>query len=143
MNRPLKIIFPAKLDFPQMVEDIFEVIAANATDDKRTANHIRLALSEVFNNAYLYGENDIPGAEIIVEICFNDESFKASVINNGQGLVDKQIKNKKLPPGDAESGRGLVLIKQICDKVDCRTVRGNKFKLSFEIKLDQKQKVEK
>ena len=141
MNHKLKVVFPAKWEALEIADDIFNAIANSATSDCRKAYHIRTVLSEAFSNAYLYGDNDSQNAAIVFDICFNPETFIASIINCGNGFADTDIKWNEFPCSDEESGRGLKIIKQLCDKVEFKKIDNNKFRVFIEIKVNDNKKI--
>ena len=141
MSDRLKIIFPTAWETLKLANDIFHVIAMNASADNHTSHRIWVVLSEIFNNAYQYGENNVPNASIIFEMCFNKDKFVASIINEGTGFTDKNIKWNEFPSGDMESGRGLKIIKRLCEKVEFKNINGNKFGVFVEIKTGENKNV--
>ncbi len=143
MNESLKIIFPVSINSVKVADDIFKVLANNATDDERICYKIRIVLSEAFNNAYLYGDKSNRGAVIEVRACFTENGFIATIINDGRGFADNEIKWDQFPSAERESGRGLKLIKELCDKVEFRPIGDNKFEVRVEFntkKINEKIK---
>jgi len=143
LKESLKLIFPAKWESLQIAEDLFSTISKNITTDSRTAYHVRTVLSEGFSNAYLYGNSNLPEAIIIVEMCFNSKTFTANIINDGRGFADNNIKWNEFPSGDDESGRGLKIIKQLCDKLEYKRIGDNRFGIFVEIKLQKEEEKQK
>ena len=142
MNRPLRIIFPVSMDSVKVADDIFEVLANNATRDARLCYNIRTVLSEAFNNAFLYSEKGNLDAVIEVRTCFNKNDFFASIINEGRGFADNEIKWDKFPSIEEESGRGLKIIKKLCDKLEFRRTENNKFEIYVAFNTNtSKQKI--
>ncbi|MCD6163498.1 MAG: ATP-binding protein [candidate division Zixibacteria bacterium] len=137
MTCPLKIYFPARWEYLKIAEDIFSVIANNVTSDRQKAYNIMTVLSEAYNNAYLYGNKDSLDAQIVFETCFKNNKFTASIINEGTGFDDKNISWNEYPSADVESGRGLKIIKQLCDKVEFRKISNNIFEVFVEIEIDE------
>jgi len=142
MNQPFKIIFPVSFDSVKIADDIFEVLANNASRDERICYNIRIVLSEAFNNAFLYGEKSNPDAVIEVRACFTENDFLASIINTGGGFADTEIKWDEFPSTEEESGRGLKLIKKLCDKVEFRWADNNNFEVHVKFNTNiSKQKI--
>lgn len=141
MTCPLKIFFPAKWESLQIAEDIFKIIAHNTTSDPQKIFSIRTVLSESFNNAYLYSDKNSEDAFISIETCFKNNKFTASIMNEGAGFADNDINWNKYPSSDAESGRGLRIIKQLCDKVEFRKIGNNNFEVFVEIEIGESKKV--
>jgi anti-sigma regulatory factor (Ser/Thr protein kinase) len=129
----IKIIFPISMVSVRLADDIFDAIARNVTVDTKLAFNIRLVLSEVFSNAFLYGEKQSAGAVIEFRGCFNNHKFVASIINEGTGFSDNAIEWNKFPKAMEESGRGLKIIRQLCDKLEFRKHNENKFETYVEI----------
>jgi len=132
MKEFIRIIFPVSLDSVRVADDIFEVLANNATRDKQLRYNIRTVLSEVFSNAFLYGDKNNCDVEIEVRTCFTENGFMASIINDGAGFADNKIKWDEFPATEQESGRGLKLIKRLCDRVEFKRADNNKFEVQVE-----------
>ena len=129
----IRIVFPISMVSVRLADDIFDAIARNVTGDAKTVFNIRLVLSEVFSNAFLYGEKQSANAVIEFKGCFNEHIFVASIINEGEGFTDNAIEWNKFPAAMEESGRGLKIIRQLCDKLEFRKHSDNKFETYLEI----------
>ena len=141
MTDDLKIIFPVSMQAVKMADDIFEAVAKNASTESHTIFAIRTVLSEVFSNAFLYGDKQNEDAIIEFKVCFRDNKFIASIINEGKGFVDKGIRWDQFPPAIQESGRGLHLINKLSHKVEFRNLENNRFEVYIEILTGTKDKV--
>ena len=143
MNDFVKIIFPVSMISVRLADDIFTAIAGNITSDGRTAYKIRTVLSEIFSNAFLYCEKESYAKFIVFEGCFTDDKFIASIINEGSGFVDKSISWDDFSSSMDESGRGLKLIRKLCDKVEFNHHDDNRFEVYVEIPLTIGEKANK
>lgn len=141
MKESIRIIFPVSMQAVKMADDIFEAVAQNASDDGHIISAIRTVLSEAFSNAFLYGDKRSDDAVIEFKVCFSDNKFIASIINEGQGFADKNIKWDEFPPVMDESGRGIQLIRKLSDKAEFRCLADHKFEVYIEIFTGTKDKV--
>ena len=125
----------------KMADDVFEAVARNASRESRIVYAIRTVLSEAFSNAFLYGDKQNEDAVIEFGVCFKDNKFVASIINEGKGFTDNNINWEEFPSVAQESGRGLQLIKKFSDKVEFRKLDGGRFEVYVEIFTESKDKV--
>jgi serine/threonine-protein kinase RsbW len=137
----LKIIFFATWQNLQLASDILCAVARRVTIDEQKVYHIEIVLSEAFENAFLHGNRDLHEKEIVFEMCFNQNKFVASVINKGEGFADKDIEWNEFPSCEEESGRGLKIIKRLCDKVEFKKIGPDKFGIFMEMSLSDKKTV--
>ncbi len=118
-----------------VAEEIFTALARAATSDIQKQYHIRTVLSEIYGNAYLYSNRMRPNSSIDIEVCFTPDRFIASIINEGRGPAD--INNRKIEAISlyAESGRGLAIVRKLCDNVYFKKMSESKFGVFIEIEL--------
>lgn len=135
MGDTVRLIFPATAEALNIAEDIFEVVARNVTPDLRKAYCIRTALSEAYSNAFLYGRNAGEDAEIEFGMCFKGDKFSATIINDGPGFAEYQIKSESFEAVMEESGRGLQIMKRFCDKLTFKRDDNDKFEVHMEFDL--------
>jgi anti-sigma regulatory factor (Ser/Thr protein kinase) len=135
MNDKIKITFVDTSFNLSVAEEIFTALARSATTDIQKQFHIRTVLSEIYGNAYLYGDKARPNGVIEFEACFSPDRFFASVVNEGKGLTD--ISNRKVESISpyAESGRGLAIVRKLCDNVYFKKMSETKFGVFIEIEL--------
>ncbi len=142
MTNKVRVIFPVTISSVSLAEEIFETVTRNLIKDDKTSYRIRTALSEAFNNAFLYCDKDSGNALVEFNFCFNNNKFVASIINDGSGFADKTIKWNDFPSETAESGRGLRIIKKLSDKVEFNKHENNKFEVYMEFSTRAEQKIE-
>jgi len=94
-------------------------------------------LSELFNNAFLYGDKSNIDAVIEIRTCFKQNRFCVSVINEGNGFADKEENWNEFPSAQNESGRGLRIIKKLSENVKFSSPGDNKFEVYAEFDLDK------
>jgi anti-sigma regulatory factor (Ser/Thr protein kinase) len=118
-----------------VAEEIFSALARSATPDIQKQYHIRTVLSEIYSNAYLYGNQARSNGLIKFEACFSSDRFFASIINDYKGDADiKKRKIENISPY-AESGRGLAIVRKLCDNVYFKKISESKFGVFIEIEL--------
>jgi len=122
-----------------LADDLFKVIANNVASDAKTAFNIRIVLSELFSNAFLYGDKQSGNAMIEFKGCFTKDKFVASIINDGGGFADNTIEWNTFPSLLEESGRGIKIIKKLCDKLEFRKHGNNKFEAYIEISMGTRE----
>lgn len=122
-------------------EEIFSALARAATSDIQKQYHIRTVLSEIYGNAYLYSSRMRPNSSIDIEVCFSPERFTASVINEGRGPADINSRKLEAISPYAESGRGLAIVRKLCDNVYFKKMSESKFGVFIEIELPETKKV--
>jgi serine/threonine-protein kinase RsbW len=95
-------------------------------------NDVELALSEACTNVLAHGD---PAVEYEVRLQLSDERCVLRVIEVGQGLERKLWavpEPAELPDGDAEHGRGLMLMRALMDRVGFRLLPGSGAVVSLE-----------
>lgn len=140
MSQPVRIIFPMSEVSLKIADEMFDIIARAATSNTKKRYHIQIVLSEAFDNAYIHGDKISADACIEFEACFNKNKFSASIINEGKGIADSELKGHDINCVFAESGRGLKIIKKLSDKVEFKKINGNKFGVFIEIDLSPEKK---
>jgi serine/threonine-protein kinase RsbW len=141
MIEPLKMLFPATLESLDLAEDIFRVVAGKVTSAEHLRFRIRMILSEAFSNAYLHGRKAAPGTEIEVSMCFKNDKFFVSIINEGSGFAENDIKWDDFPSAEAESGRGLMIIRRLCDRAEFKRIDNGRFGVFMEINIGKNDSV--
>lgn len=118
-----------------VAEEIFSALARAATSDIQKQYHIRTVLSEIYGNAYLYSNRIRPNSSIDLEVCFTPDRFKASIVNEGRGPTDINNRGIEAISPYAESGRGLAIVRKLCDNVYFKKMSESKFGVFIEIEL--------
>jgi anti-sigma regulatory factor (Ser/Thr protein kinase) len=124
-----------------VAEEIFSALARAATNDIQKQYHIRTVLSEIYGNAYLYGDKSRSNSAIEFEACFTPERFSASIINEGKGPADTNSRKVESISPYAESGRGLAIVRKLCDNVYFKKMSETKFGVFIEIELPTANKI--
>lgn len=82
---------------------------------------IRLGLQEALVNAAKHGNKLDPTKTVMVRYASIEEKYFWIVSDEGEGFAPscgcKLLEKHKLPPENAESGRGLCILNQIFDRV--------------------------
>ncbi|BAZ53557.1 anti-sigma regulatory factor [Nostoc ellipsosporum NOK] len=84
---------------------------------------LRLGLQEALVNAAKHGNNLDPSKTVVVRFSLIDNQYWWVISDQGQGFTpisagDHDEPTDYLPPDEAESGRGLCLLRQIFDQVE-------------------------
>jgi anti-sigma regulatory factor (Ser/Thr protein kinase) len=141
MKDLIYIAFPISPLSLQISEDIFEAVARGVTHNQQKVYHIRIILSELFSNAYLHsGSANLDGI-IEFKACFSQDRFYASIINEGKGFTEAKHSVDEFPSGFAESGRGIKIVRRLCDKVEFKKMADNKFGVFVEVAIPDNKSV--
>ncbi len=104
-------------------EMLADVQARGYSDDVLFA--IRLSMDEALNNAVQHGNCGDPDKTVIVEYTISDDSFKASVTDEGCGFVPDRVPDPTCDENlDRPRGRGVMLMKAYMSEVSFNE-RGN------------------
>jgi anti-sigma regulatory factor (Ser/Thr protein kinase) len=141
MSDKIKITFANTAFNLSVAEEIFSALARSATGDIQKQYHIRTVLSEIYGNAYLYGDKTRPSNVIEFEACFTPDRFSASIINEGRGPADNSNRKVESISPYAESGRGLAIVRKLCDNVYFKKMSETKFGVFIEIELPITNKI--
>ena len=122
------------IDIPSLPENIriVESFIDNARD-KFSLNddiygNIMIAVTESVNNAILHGNAKDKNKNVSLTAIFNSDSLVFTVTDEGNGFDYNDLPDPTAPENlDKPSGRGIFLMKQLCDEVafqeDGRSVR--------------------
>jgi len=141
MNPDFIITFSNSSVALPLAEEIFDAVARWVTADEHKRYQIRSALSELFSNAFLHGEKDSMDNRIEFRACFSENRLFAAIINEGKGITDIDLSNIQFPHPQAESGRGLKIVQNLCEKVEFKMLGGNKFGVFIELDISKENKV--
>ncbi len=97
---------------------------------------LRLGLQEALVNAAKHGNNLDPGKTVIVRFSLIDNQYWWIISDQGRGFSPSSAcdidPEEYLPPDEAESGRGLSILRQIFDQVEWNR-RGTELRLCKQL----------
>lgn len=83
-------------------------------------SEIRLGLQEALVNAAKHGNNLDPSKTIVVKFSVSNGEYSWVISDQGNGFIphcECPLEPEKLPPQEAENGRGVCLLHHIFDQV--------------------------
>lgn len=98
--------------------------------------------SDLFPAALVYGElvsnvvKHAPKGGVRVWLEPHAEKFALCINDEGRGFADRDM--ARLPDTRAESGRGLFIVKAVCEEVSYRQVDGDGFIVRAVLPLDRR-----
>ncbi len=95
---------------------------------------LKLILDEAIINAMEHGNKWDPSKKILIKISLEEKGIQIEIEDEGQGFdYFHKFTEKEIKPTLTERGRGLLLIKQICDIewINC----GNTIKINIPVEL--------
>lgn len=111
-------VYPSSLDsLEKLYADLDGVISRYGLPDE-AVHRLEVAVSEAVTNAIIHAHGEDSSKKIQFSVEVNDESIIAEIIDGGTGLA--ATAGEEFDPAgspDAESGRGLGLIKRLSDEV--------------------------
>lgn len=99
----------------KMFSDL-EVIFRRFQIEGRTANDMKLCISEAFSNALIHGNNLDPSKRVMLTLFVNAKEVRADIEDEGQGASSK-IQSRQKPSIADENGRGVDLIQRYASRV--------------------------
>jgi serine/threonine-protein kinase RsbW len=101
-----------------------------ALDDDIYGN-IMIAVTESVNNAIMHGNKGVSEKNVTLKLAFEDSSISFTVSDEGSGFDYNNLADPTAPENlDKPGGRGIFLMKNLCDEVDFSD-EGREVKLSF------------
>lgn len=100
------------------VRSFLEEVFVNLNLEKTHFNRIFLCLSEAVSNAIIHGNQCVSCKKVSVSISHTNNFLTIEVIDEGVGFNVEMVKDPTLSENlKKESGRGIFLMKNICDDV--------------------------
>jgi serine/threonine-protein kinase RsbW len=143
MSAPLEVTFAAELQAVAGVGERLQALCAAAGVGADEAGEIELAVVEAVNNTIEHAYAFAPGREIQLAAEIHGGWLTARISDSGRsmpaGLLDSVPASMDFDPAAIadlpEGGMGLVLIKQLMDRVDYQTLEGrNTFTLARRLR---------
>ena len=131
-----KFSYPSKIESEtKMLSDLIDILNEHKiTGDLR--NHIKVVVSEAFNNAILHGNKLDENKLTFLRIHINEKNLSADIIDQGRGGLKKVI-NKKQRSLTAEGGRGIDLIMHYANEYNYEEISTGGLKVS--VQFDRKE----
>jgi serine/threonine-protein kinase RsbW len=125
-----EITFPSDVTHLQRaVEEVVETARRMALPGSRAGLNLRVAVGEAVSNAILYGNEEDPRKEVTIRADFDEEAFRVTVADEGEGFDLGAVGDPTLPGNrDRSHGRGIFLIRELMDEVRYNE-RGNEVTL--------------
>lgn len=118
-----------------------DALAGRSLLERYLSDHTREG-SDLFPASLVYGElvsnviKHAPSGGLRVWLEAHEGKFALCINDAGKGFADAQIAR---PPDDrSESGRGLFIVKQICDEVSWRSVERDGFVIRAVLPLQRR-----
>lgn len=100
---------------PELEEYVINAAVANNVNEDKI-NNLALAFSEAASNAVLHGNNNNPSKKVFIVITIDDDFFKVSIKDEGNGFKLDQVPDPTKPENILkESGRGIHIMKSFLD----------------------------
>lgn len=134
----IKRRFPASPDSLGQIRRFVEEGVADREDVN--AADVNLMVSEIASNAILYGQFDLSGDQVMVEIrlVISETKLRCSVINRGQPFEA----DANDPGLEADGGRGLFLVSKLASKWGKEATENGQTKVWFELELNAGMPIE-
>ena len=126
-----------KIQIPSISENIriIESFIDNAKEkfrlDDDIYGNIMIAVTESVNNAIIHGNKNDRNKNVSISLTINENILKFLVQDEGNGFDFQNLPDPTAPENiDKPSGRGIFLMKHLCDEV-CFREDGKTVELSF------------
>ena len=118
-NPKVELSIPIIPDMELAATQTSEVVAKHMGLSQEQSDEIKMALIEACINAFEHSETK---EDIYIHFIISDENLTIKVIDRGVGFDASSIElpniDQKLKPDERKRGWGLMLIKELMDKVD-------------------------
>jgi serine/threonine-protein kinase RsbW len=115
------------------VERLVESLASKYHISEDKYPNILISLTEAVNNAIIHGNHSDECKCVHIEIHEQPQSLTVVVRDEGEGFNPDHVVDPTLPENIAKTGgRGIFLIKQLCDQVRYGS-NGREVKMSFDL----------
>ncbi|MDH4037205.1 MAG: ATP-binding protein [Candidatus Krumholzibacteria bacterium] len=116
---------PSDLKYLGAVDAAIQDLAREFSFSLDAINDVSTALIEACSNAIEHGNRFDPNKRVVVTLCFNGQSFAASVKDEGSGFNFQKALDEDSPPDPmSERGRGLMIMKAFTDRLSFRYADG-------------------
>jgi anti-sigma regulatory factor (Ser/Thr protein kinase) len=118
-----------------------DALAGRQLLERYLSDHTREG-SDLFPASLVYGEllsnviKHAPGGGVRVWLEPHDDKFALCINDAGQGFSEGDVHRD--PDDAAESGRGLFIVKQVCEQLSYRRVRPNGFVVRAVLPLNRR-----
>jgi anti-sigma regulatory factor (Ser/Thr protein kinase) len=121
MNDRIKVEIPNEHHQLDWVHAITSKILERLPLSDRRKYYLLVAVSEGVTNAFVHGNQQQPDRTISVDYVIDEESVRVDIQDEGILPIHNNIEHLIRPAeADAESGRGLVLVRQFSDESSLR-----------------------
>jgi len=110
------LTYPSSNESEQKLFELTEECLRDEGVDTVLARRFLLAISEIFTNALVHGNNSDPKKEIRVILEIKKTSLRADIIDQGRGGL-KRINNRQPSNSLSEGGRGVDVVTYYADTV--------------------------
>lgn len=115
------------------IEQLVEQLAAKYCIAQDKYPNILISLTEAVNNAIIHGNGCDECKCVQIDIEEQPQCITVIVKDEGQGFDPEKVNDPTLPENVAkDGGRGIFLIKQLCDRVHYER-NGSEVKMSFDL----------
>jgi len=134
--RQLRLSFDSRLENVPLAGRALYGIASEAGLSAAECDALELCVVEAVTNCIVHAYGGAPAHEVLLHVTVADEQLEVQVIDRGTpmapGLLERQAPAVPEDPRLlAESGRGLLLLRQLMDRLDYSTdASGNTLKMT-------------
>ena len=133
--RQLRLSFDSRLENVPLAGRALHGIASEAGLSAAECDGLELCVVEAMTNSIVHAYGGAPEHEVRLHVTVSDEQLEVQVIDQGTPMSRELLEREKPPVPEnplllAESGRGLLLMRQLMDGLDYTTdASGNTLKL--------------
>jgi len=125
MKKEIKLEIDSCLENVPLVGMAVNKICSSLKMSKIRAYEMELCVVEACTNAIKHAYEKKSGHKVKVAISIDDEKVVFKICDTGKSMDPKKLYLEELNPYDlAESGRGLVIMHKLMDKLDYKTENG-------------------
>ena len=134
-NGKYSYTFPSDINYLEKAEQKIVHAARESGYDESETDDICIAATEIINNAIHHGNKDDADKMVTLMISVDDDTFRLSVKDEGQGFDPDAIKDPLSPENLlSEGGRGIYLVHSLMDNVEYNT-----FENGSEVIIEKKR----
>jgi serine/threonine-protein kinase RsbW len=125
MKREIKLEIDSRLENIPLVGMAVNKICSSLNLSKIKAYEMELCVVEACTNVIKHAYENKPGNKLKVAISIDDEKIVFKICDTGKSMDAEKLCPKEPNPYDlAESGRGLIIMNKLMDKLDYKTENG-------------------